>query len=584
MESDRKKDEKITDISIICLFILLLAVSSLVILVEADYKGQNDNFIYRNLREHCRDRHKIVGDLSRAAGIILVIAAFTRRYSKDSGGTARIYYTVFALTITLLMLCTGFQYLYFSRGVCKATYVKYHDNYHYYLGAKYFTELGYRNLYECTVYADIQDGGIFRDKDRIRDLETLKFISVGKAMEKTSCRQKFEPDRWSEFKSDVQFYRNYAGGLLKRILQDHGYNGPPAKTFISSTIANRIPLNFRNLTWSSLIDVVGLMIMLVVVTRSFGWLAGLLTAIFLFTNFADRFYYIGGSFIRYAWMSCLGISIAAMRKKRYDLSGIFMGISTMLVVFPALFTLSPAARALKSLVKTKSIAVAEKKFFKFFAATATIMFILSTFTGQGLGNWTSFIDEMGIHSEKFTSSRIGLKYLFVYHGEIYRDDPSYSYSKKLEDYQEFKKEYLLLVAGILAAIGYVSLRMNEVSATILLGFTAFYTLFGSVEYYYTCMALLVLIWHDRLDKRAGLLAVAILLLVNAAAYPTYEETRLLEFMHNTYFSAFLGAYLLLTATYFIIVNYSPPGLSRKVKTRLRKLSSPSPIKVRVKWE
>ena len=49
------------------------------------------------------------------------------------------------------------------------------DTYHYYLGAKYFTELGYRGLYDCSLAADIEAGlGGDLSSRLIRNLETNK--------------------------------------------------------------------------------------------------------------------------------------------------------------------------------------------------------------------------------------------------------------------------------------------------------------------------------------------------------------------------------------------------------------------------
>ena len=52
-------------------------------------------------------------------------------------------------------------------------YVQVHEHYHYYLGAKYFPELEYSRLYQCTAVADIEAGlGSEVGNRWIRDLST----------------------------------------------------------------------------------------------------------------------------------------------------------------------------------------------------------------------------------------------------------------------------------------------------------------------------------------------------------------------------------------------------------------------------
>ena len=48
-----------------------------------------------------------------------------------------------------------------------------HDFYHYYVGPKYHRELGYFDLYECSVVADRETTRRIGDDWTIRDLRTL---------------------------------------------------------------------------------------------------------------------------------------------------------------------------------------------------------------------------------------------------------------------------------------------------------------------------------------------------------------------------------------------------------------------------
>src|SRR5207248_2201161 len=139
------------------------------------------------------------------------------------------------------------------------------DQYHYYMGAKYFPELGYTNLYKCAVTAedelgkehiefdrvagqaerpgeDIDFRGEMRDADKkVRDLgaeyadeaggENL-LVPVRHILEHPEqCKNLFSPARWEKYKRDVEFYRVVSGKQYWTDMQtDHGFNPPPVWT------------------------------------------------------------------------------------------------------------------------------------------------------------------------------------------------------------------------------------------------------------------------------------------------------------------------------------------------------------------
>jgi len=98
--------------------------------------------------------------------------------------------------------------------------------YHYYLGAKYFNELGYHDLYKQTIAADREGLHRLKNVKIIRNLHTLKKESVEKF--RIERNKRFSDDRWEAFKKDVTFFT----GLKSRqfyaeLLCDRGYNPTP---------------------------------------------------------------------------------------------------------------------------------------------------------------------------------------------------------------------------------------------------------------------------------------------------------------------------------------------------------------------
>ncbi len=74
--------------------------------------------------------------------------------------------------------------------------VQTHDFYHYYLNAKYFPELGYFDLYECSVAAlaieqRIPERIMIRDLRRFLEKKVVDTRGMG-----SRCGERFSPERW----------------------------------------------------------------------------------------------------------------------------------------------------------------------------------------------------------------------------------------------------------------------------------------------------------------------------------------------------------------------------------------------------
>jgi hypothetical protein len=102
--------------------------------------------------------------------------------------------------------------------------------YHYYLGAKYFPELQYTGLYECTAIADLENGHEAEVLGRrIRNLRTNIVEGTSDIRSDPSrCKSAFSAARWESFKKDVDwFHSKMSPDYWSRIQRDHGYNGTP---------------------------------------------------------------------------------------------------------------------------------------------------------------------------------------------------------------------------------------------------------------------------------------------------------------------------------------------------------------------
>ena len=127
------------------------------------------------------------------------------------------------------------------------------EQYHYYMGSKYFKELGYYDLYNATVVADAEEG--FRENTQtVRDLHDYQFIRASSILKDAPrYRDRFSAMRWRQFKSDLRYFRNrLPRKLYIELLRDHGYNPSPAWSTTGGILSNLIPVEY--LTVVGLLD------------------------------------------------------------------------------------------------------------------------------------------------------------------------------------------------------------------------------------------------------------------------------------------------------------------------------------------
>jgi len=120
--------------------------------------------------------------------------------------------------------------------------------YHYYVGAKYFEEVGYFDLYECTI----------TETTPRRDLRTYDY-----RLDDPDCTSNFTPERYQQFHDDIIASEFYPQAMI-----DKGYNGSPTWTAIFGTLANWNIITPHN---AHLIDIVVLVSALFFCVD--GWLA-----------------------------------------------------------------------------------------------------------------------------------------------------------------------------------------------------------------------------------------------------------------------------------------------------------------------
>ncbi len=224
----------------------------------------------------------------------------------------------------------------------------YPDAYHYYIGAKYYPEVGTFGIYDSTLIAleELRAAGVRAPRvDWVRDLEDQVTLQSRAQVlsHKDLIKRRFSPARWAAFQADIRFLALLPMGLggMPPMLYDMGFNSPPTWNAVAHPLARLIPLNNASFEAMGFIDQT--LLLLVggwMLWRAFGPLVVAGCAILFGNNWIAAYDWTGGSFLRLTWLALLVTALAALKRERWLLAGVLLGLATADRLWPA----SPRAR------------------------------------------------------------------------------------------------------------------------------------------------------------------------------------------------------------------------------------------------
>jgi hypothetical protein len=405
-------------------------------------------------------------------------------------------------------------------------------------------------LYECAIAADPR---VARKETLVRDLATLDVAPLG-ARRKVfieRCKPLFSAERWQSFQRDLDIFLKVNRGGVRSAVRDMGYNGAPFHAFAAGAAANGIsalaPLG-DSLMLLPLLDVAGITLMLMLVTRAFGMRLGLVAALFFFTTIVDHHAVVGSSFLRYIWLVTLVLGIVALKRERYATAGVWIGLSASLNVFPLLFAAAIPIKALVDVVRRRGLSSRYKRFMVPGLCIGAICFTLGASHARHLGNYESFLEDMRQHDvqRRTPGFGVGLKFDMIYLHKLLH--PGVRADKQTR-YHEMKPVILTSAALLIAFLLALVPKLDDIEATILLGFALVFCVFGPTAYYYSFSFLLVLAWHERRGKAAAPAFIGALFLANAFAYAVLLQKNDIFYALNNTVSLTWTAYLIAVMIY-----------------------------------
>ncbi|MFI4978171.1 MAG: hypothetical protein ACHQC8_05810 [Solirubrobacterales bacterium] len=302
------------------------------------------------------------------------------------------------------------------------SYVHTWDTFHYYIGAKYQPELGYTRLYECAVAADVAAVRVApSDLVTVTNLETnhLEPLLGAKAVE--GCLPYFSPERWRSFIADVEWFHDRSGTQWQSILSDHGYNGTPAWGILGGILANTGPASSDQIGILATIDSALLVTMWVVVVWAWGWRAAAVATLSWGTNYAARYWWNGGAFLRMDWLFCLVVGISLLRKERPRTAGAILCFAALLRIFPGVILIGLATTATARFLGQRRIALMghEKRLLEGAVAALAFVLPLSVLVAGGghtmhWSTWKEFAQNSRKHLSTPLTNNMGLETVLTY--------------------------------------------------------------------------------------------------------------------------------------------------------------------------
>ncbi|MGK4005506.1 hypothetical protein WMF31_22970 [Sorangium sp. So ce1036] len=407
-------------------------------------------------------------------------------------------------------------------------YPKYYhrwDQFHYYMGAKYFPEMGYDGLYKCTLIAQNELGVVtYKNEDtgrtvrldmskevrhpdkKIRNLggDNLLIPASEVLRDPEVCKAHFSPERWEAYKADVQFFRTASDkGYWEDMQKDHGYNPPPVWTIMGKFWGDLHPASTRYLQFLASFDIVYLLGMFAALYWAFGWRVFSVAAIFWGCQASAPFYWTGGAFLRQDWLFFLVLSACLIRKRYFKLAGASMVYAGLLRVFPGLAVIGWLTVAGIYIFRHKRMARTHVQVLIGGVLAAAVLIPVSMKVA-GVDSYRQFYEHtLKVHDQTPLTNHMGLRVLVAHKPGTGVESGRMRYTKdtKLTDpfevwkrmrnerYAKYRWVAYGIIAASLAAFVYVCRRVRSLWVAQCLGQIFIILLSQLTCYYYSFMIL-----------------------------------------------------------------------------------------------
>jgi hypothetical protein len=420
-----------------------------------------------------------------------------------------------ALAFVLLGVLSWIQFGYFNGTGA----IHYWDSFHYFMGAKYFPETGYFDLYRCGAAAEREaSNGAEVDKASIRDLEAgdLQPGDWTRTAE-GRCRARFSKDRWNAFRADLAvFHTLFLGHTIPDAFGDHGFNATPPNVAWLRLWNHDLPASRAHVLLLSQLDSVALVGTVAVAWWGFGALPAAVVSLVLGIGAFWNFQWVGGCFSRHTWLLCCVAGFALLARGRHFAGGAALTLAGLLRLFPFVLVGGVGLWALVPLLRTRQLERAGRRFL----AGTCVTFALGVGvagSAVGFGSFPAFARVFERHSATPATNQLGLPKLLSWTaGEPELADPRLTDPAEPWTHRQLQRSAErrpLWFLSIVISLGVILLSAWQGRTAAECGALSGLLLFSALpmtSYDYTWLVVLVALAHRRPHVLPALLAFAVL--------------------------------------------------------------------------
>ncbi len=292
------------------------------------------------------------------------------------------------------------------------------DFFHYYVGAKYFPELGYDGLYDCTLIADWRAGHREVANAPIRNLRTNELHPARSVLaDAEQCTGRFSDERWARFEQDVAWFRaRMPQARWFKLRGDHGYNATPAWGLLGIPLANLAPASHTSIARLMLLDPLLLGALFAGVAWAFGWRVLCIAGIFFCAYPPADWKWVGGSFLRYDWLAASAIGICLLKRGASRAAGGLLAYGAWLRLFPGLLFLGPALEWAGRSWRARRLRLEapERRLLAGALAVSILVTAGGALVSGGPSTWRDFVRNTTLHADTPLMNHMGLRAVFSY--------------------------------------------------------------------------------------------------------------------------------------------------------------------------
>jgi hypothetical protein len=366
-----------------------------------------------------------------------------------------------AVCVALTALSFLVYFDFFNPNTRYRDYYHRHEFYHYYLGSKYFDEIGYDRLYTCTAIAEVEAG--HGEEIRQRDIRDLGAKNLIVPMTETfvfsdpeRCKRHFSAARWQAFRADVAWFGSVSrGAYWDGMRTDHGYNPPPVWTMTGKLIASLAPAGDHFFKLLALLDVLLQLGALLLIGWAFGLRIMTIASVFWGCNAAADFVFTGGAFLRQDWYFLLVAALCLARRRHFAASGAALTWSTALRVFPIVTFAGVALIVLFDVLRKRRLRADYRRFIAGSAIAGGLLFATSCAV-SGVGSYPAFVQHIRLHQGTPLTNNMGLEMLITHDWDARLrfttddrfDDPVQPWKEAYTAHARARRPLLLLLSAI----------------------------------------------------------------------------------------------------------------------------------------